>query len=68
MTPRTQAAWDNITGTCGGADNGKFVSLMMGIRAMDAENSEAAEKVLDIMHRFSSLIDKFYELQQGGKN
>ena len=61
LRPKTQAAFDNILDTMNGADGcGRFVRLLAMVRAMDklaAEGDENGKQILDVMLRFSKLID-----------
>ena len=61
MNPKTQEAFDNILNTCGGADNSKFISWMEGVRHLDAEGSEKADLILDIMIKFSNMLDILHQ-------
>lgn len=64
MSPEIQKAFDNILNVCGGADNGKFVSWMQGVRHLDAEGSEKAKLVLDVMIKFSNLLNTLDQIRR----
>jgi hypothetical protein len=61
MRKETQKHLDNIMDCMAGADGGiRFVNLLMLLRGMDEKADEGdndAQQVLDVMIRFSKMID-----------
>ncbi len=51
-------ALDNIMDTFAGADGGiRFIKFKFGMEHFEKEGSEASELIMDVMIKFSKLID-----------
>ena len=58
MKPATEEALINIMDCVAGADGGmSFINLKMMIEDMDSRDEEGAEQIIEVVKRFSRLID-----------